>query len=299
MAMTDHTIRYFSSTTDRPLSCDVCGQLISRDGFLHQRRTLSINVLILVTEGTLYLTANGIPYTVPPNHYIFLHEGEEHFGHRASTGGLSYFWVHFFAAPPFRAVADTFSCQDSAYFFPEYGKLVSPGRILSLFRRLTDLSLDECKNAPRMLDYTTSLLLMELSSTPQSSDKKISSGIPAVIPAACDWIHANYCRSFFVEELADAVGYQADYLSSLFKRHMGLSLVSYTNRLRIEASTHFPPSGWWLHRLDFLHILTALESVVRKEFLFLYFSFSSFSLPLLCNDCRLYICPVHGGTIGE
>lgn len=77
MAMTDHTIRYFSSTTDRPLSCDVCGQLISRDGFLHQRRTLSINVLILVTEGTLYLTANGIPYTVPPNHYIFLHEGEE------------------------------------------------------------------------------------------------------------------------------------------------------------------------------------------------------------------------------
>ena len=152
MAMTDHTIRYFSSTTDRPLSCDVCGQLISRDGFLHQRRTLSINVLILVTEGTLYLTANGIPYTVPPNHYIFLHEGEEHFGHRASTGSLSYFWVHFFAAPPFRAVADTFSCQDSAYFFPEYGKLVSPGRILSLFRRLTDLSLDECKNAPRMLD---------------------------------------------------------------------------------------------------------------------------------------------------
>ena len=152
MAMTDHTIRYFSSTTDRPLSCDVCGQLISRDGFLHQRRTLSINVLILVTEGTLYLTANGIPYTVPPNHYIFLHEGEEHFGHRASTGSLSYFWVHFFAAPPFRAVADTFSCQDSAYFFPEYGKLVSPGRILSLFRRLTDLSLDECKNAPRILD---------------------------------------------------------------------------------------------------------------------------------------------------
>ena len=236
MAMTDHTIRYFSSTTDRPLSCDVCGQLISRDGFLHQRRTLSINVLILVTEGTLYLTANGIPYTVPPNHYIFLHEGEEHFGHRASTGSLSYFWVHFFAAPPFRAVADTFSCQDSAYFFPEYGKLVSPGRILSLFRRLTDLSLDKCKNAPRMLDYTTSLLLMELSSTPQSSDKKNSSGIPAVIPAACDWIHANYRRSFFVEELADAVGYQADYLSSLFKRHMGLSLVSYTNRLRIEAS---------------------------------------------------------------
>ena len=87
-----------------------------------------------------------------------------------------------------------------------------------------------------MLDYTTSLLLMELSSTPQSSDKKNSSGIPAVIPAACDWIHANYRRSFFVEELADAVGYQADYLSSLFKRHMGLSLVSYTNRMRIEAS---------------------------------------------------------------
>ena len=63
MAMTDHTIRYFSSTTDRPLSCDVCGQLISRDGFLHQRRTLSINVLILVTEGTLYRTAKSLYFS--------------------------------------------------------------------------------------------------------------------------------------------------------------------------------------------------------------------------------------------
>ncbi len=236
MAMTDHAIRYFSSTTDRPLSCDVCGQLISRDGFLHQRRTLSINVLILVTEGTLYLTANGIPYAISPNHYIFLHAGEEHFGHRASTGSLSYFWVHFFATPPFRAVTATPPFPKSAYFFPEYGKLVSSGRILSLFRRLTDLSLDECQNAPLMLDYTTSLLLMELSGNPLLTDSQASSGIPAVITASCDWIRANYRRSFLVGELADAVGYQADYLSSLFKKHMGISLVSYTNRLRIEAS---------------------------------------------------------------
>ena len=214
MAMTDHAIRYFSSTTDRPLSCDVCGQLISRDGFLHQRRTLSINVLILVTEGTLYLTANGIPYAISPNHYIFLHAGEEHFGHRASTGSLSYFWVHFFATPPFRAVTATPPFPKSAYFFPEYGKLVSPGRILSLFRRLTDLSLDECQNAPLMLDYTTSLLLMELSGNPLLTDSQASSGIPAVITASCDWIRANYRRSFLV----------------------GISLVSYTNRLRIEAS---------------------------------------------------------------
>ena len=39
-----------------------------------------------------------------------------------------------------------------------------------------------------------------------------------------------------VTELADAVGYSADYLSSLFKQSMGISIVRYTNLLRIKTA---------------------------------------------------------------
>ena len=48
----------------KPLEYSVCGQLISKDGFLHHRRTFEHHVLIFVLEGTLHITANeAVSYT--------------------------------------------------------------------------------------------------------------------------------------------------------------------------------------------------------------------------------------------
>jgi len=122
------------------------------------------------------------------------------------------------------------------YLFPEQGKVMSPAPILYLFRRLMSLSLEETVSSPLMLDYTLSLLLMEISHDYFHACRQLSPKLPPVILAVCDWIHANYYHPFTVKELAAAAGYQSDYLSFLFKKHMGISLIQYTNRLRIEAS---------------------------------------------------------------
>lgn len=46
-------MRYFTLETHTPLAFSTCGQLVSRDSFLHHKRCFDQNVFILVTEGVL------------------------------------------------------------------------------------------------------------------------------------------------------------------------------------------------------------------------------------------------------
>lgn len=87
--------RMLGCKAPEPLSFSVCGQLISPSGFLHHRRCFTETVLILVTEGSLYLNANGSSFALTAGAYILLPAGEEHFGFRSSEGSLSYLWAHF------------------------------------------------------------------------------------------------------------------------------------------------------------------------------------------------------------
>lgn len=229
-------MRYLGLETRKPLQYEVCGQLIDNGGFLHHVRNFDQHVLILVTEGVLHITAAGRAFDVGKNQYIFLKAGEEHFGHQASEGVLSYFWVHMAADCEVTEVK-----PQSPYFFPECGELPMARRALRLFRQLVDLSLEESLYVKEMFDYTLSLLCMEISreyrhNTDESMRGQERKNLSPVMAEAAEWIRENYSRPFKVTELAAAMGYQADYLSALFKQHMGISLIGYTNKIRIEAA---------------------------------------------------------------
>ncbi len=224
--------RIFNCKTTQPLIYDVCGQLISPAGFLHHRRIFDYNVLIMITEGTLYITANNVPYTLSKGQYIFLRAGEEHFGHLPSDGMLSYLWVHFKSDCDFEA-AENAECT---YMFPEYSSTILLGRAHCLFNQLIELSLEEKLFTKSMFDYTVSLLLMELSQEYSYNSNDDKNRLSPVLLAAMEWIKGNYHRPFTVAELAENMGYQADYFSSLFKRNMGISIVKYTNQLRIKTA---------------------------------------------------------------
>lgn len=225
--------RIFGCKTKNPLSFSVCGQLISPSGFLHHRRCFDENVLIMITEGTLYITANNVPFSLVPGQYIFLKAGEEHFGHRPSEGKISYLWAHFRSDCSFETVND--ETGEYTYLLPEALTLSDSGRTAQLFHQLMDMSLEEKLYTQNMSDYAMSLLLMELTQE-YFSDRDSSEKLPLAVVSAREWIKNHYYLPFDVTELADAVGYSADYLSSLFKRSTGISIVRYTNRLRIKSA---------------------------------------------------------------
>lgn len=225
-------MRYFISETKRPLTYLACGQLVSRDGFRHPCGCFDRDVLILVTEGTLYITADRTPYELGPDQYLFLRAGEEHFGHRASEGKLSYLWIHMKAEEPFSVMRQ--EGMKNVYRIPECGRIASSKRVTLLFRQLMDMAMEEQLYTPAMLDYSVSLLMMELTQEMIDQNGHREERIPQVIFSVSEWIKENYYKTITVLQLANEFGYQADYLSVLFKKHMGSTLVQYVNKIRME-----------------------------------------------------------------
>ncbi len=227
----------------KPLEYSVCGQLISKDGFLHHRRTFEHHVLIFVTEGTLHITANGVAYDVNTNQYIFLPAGEEHFGTAPSVGKLAYFWVHIVpdeVSPTIIFPAATaeveFVTEPASCMFSEYATLTTPQRTNRLFRQLLELSMEKHNYCNEMLNYTLSLIMLELAREFSQTSQTARKEIPETVSALCEWIKNNYYHPFSLAEPAKELGYQTSYLSKLFKASMGISIITYTNQIRVEAA---------------------------------------------------------------
>lgn len=208
-----------------PLTFDVCGQLISADGFCHHRRRFDCHVLILVLEGTLHITSNGVPRQVQAGEYILLPAGEKHFGHQASQGRLRYLWVHLRGS----ALAES-GCDGIS----ETGFLADTSRVTKRFMQVLEMSLEEPPYPQTMLDYAASLLVMELIRT--CADVPLPVAASPAAQAAMAWIRRHYQQPFTVGELAQAVGYQPNYLSSCFKKSTGMSIVQYANGLRLRMA---------------------------------------------------------------
>lgn len=240
-------MRYFISEASSPLRYVTCGNLISKQGFLHQRRVLDTNVLILVNEGVLYLSQNGSNYAIGPKQYIFLKAGEEHFGYQPSIGKLSYYWVHFCFDYPVYAfeksdigtllegnLAD--SPVKNQYLIPEWGRISHTQKIMVFFHQLLDLSRHDLLYTRQMIDYALSLIVLEISQECIDLYNNKSQSFSPVVIQVMDWMKANYYTAITVAELAKEVGYNCDYLSFLFKKTTGITIISYLNKIRIENS---------------------------------------------------------------
>ena len=86
---------YFISDASKPVEYISCGNLASKDGFVHPKRNIDSFVLIIVIKGTLHITQNMTNYDVRENEFILLFPDTLHYGYRQSEGELSYYWVHF------------------------------------------------------------------------------------------------------------------------------------------------------------------------------------------------------------
>ncbi|RDY30885.1 AraC family transcriptional regulator [Lachnotalea glycerini] len=240
-------MRYFICDAVYPMKYLSCGNLISKQGFLHQKRNIDSHVLIMVNEGHLYLSQGGVKYELGPKTYIFLKANEEHFGYQASTGRLSYYWVHFETPSTIEDLTiknlyntlftgEALPFKNNLYIMPESGKAGLTQKVSVLFNQLLDLSRQEMLYTRQIIDYALSLLIMEISQEfidlYNNRTQKISPNVAHVM----EWIKANYYKQISIFELAGELGYNPDYLSSLFKKTTKITLTQFINQVRIENS---------------------------------------------------------------
>lgn len=210
------------------------GVLSSPGGFVHLRRILDQRVLILVRKGVLHMVQDGCPLTVKAGEYLFLYEGMEHAGTKPSEGELLYDWIHFAPPPGDFFARETLPREPERYLMPETGKMHPSGRLLELSRMLLDFLQGEPLPEGGQ-DCGLTLLLAVLSrefSQWESREQPVS---PVVLQAA-EWVRRNFHRGITVSDAAEAFGYSAEYLSSLFRQQMGMPLARFIIQTRMQAA---------------------------------------------------------------
>ena len=77
-----------------PLVSD-CDILTATDSFYHMDRMADFNVMILVTDGVMYVSENDIDYEIRAGELLFLKNGLRHFGKIETLRGTRWIYVHF------------------------------------------------------------------------------------------------------------------------------------------------------------------------------------------------------------
>ena len=120
---------YFISDASKPIEYVSCGNLTSKDGFVHPRRNIDTFVLIIVIKGALHICQNMVNFDVKENEFILLFPDTLHYGYRPSTGELSYYWVHFYVRDPNYSIYTRGSLLRNRTIFTENADFTPPQRI--------------------------------------------------------------------------------------------------------------------------------------------------------------------------
>lgn len=205
----------------------ICGQLISENAFIHQKRCLRENVLILVNEGVLCMSVDGISYEVEKGQYIILPQHVWHSGTKESTGKLSYYWIHF---------KNDESSLSVEHAIGLYGSFMVNGRIAVLFHQLADISFDEDDVARQMCNIAVKMILLELMRENDVAVDNRQAELPGSVASAIEYVNRNYVSEIVVSDIATKFGYTADYFSTLFRKSTGVTFTNFVNQVRVRAS---------------------------------------------------------------
>ena len=123
----------------------------------------------------------------------------------------------------------------SRYFIlPEYGDISPNGRAVLIFRQLLDLARED-SYSDMLPNYALSLLGMEISQEfIESFFKKDNREPNPKMEEIVEWVSENYARRLSMDDIAKNFKYNADYLSTAFRRYTGIPLMKYIRKVRID-----------------------------------------------------------------
>ncbi|WP_035178455.1 AraC family transcriptional regulator [Lentilactobacillus farraginis] len=199
--------------------------------------------LILCIKGPIYLQIGDRRITLNDHEVLFVPPFTTMYGYQNSKGDVDFYWLHFFS----QYREDVFESEEEQMvsevktnkqskrkiFLPMHFKLSDYEEATILIHQI--LSIHNELSFIEERDYLVSALLIQLYKSyfnhPDSSDE--SSRINAIK----EWIRANMSSTLTVEEIAENVNLNADYLTRLFKRCTGMTTLQYLNHIKIEVAT--------------------------------------------------------------
>ena len=181
----------------------------------HMNRICSQDVLVMVFDGVLRFSEDGVPVEVHAGEYYIQRHGLKQEG-LVESDTPAYYFIH---------LEGTFS--DSGNILPLRGK-VDFNELFPLFKKLDELYLFHAPVVEKASIVYQILVLLKK----QSGIAPHNTVVMKVISA----ISADLQKSFSLQEIADKCGYNKNHIIRIFKKETGKTPYAYITDIRINKA---------------------------------------------------------------
>ena len=181
----------------------------------HMTRVCSQDVLLMVFDGVLRFTENGVPVEVRSGEYYIQQSGLLQEGNFESDSP-AYFFIHFDG-----------QFKEGENTLPTRGK-IDFDELFPLFRKLEELIFSNGTKVEK-----AAVVYRILASLKNSSDAPKQS---RMVMKVVSIVSSDFRKNYSVDELAKECGYNENYFIKAFKKETGKTPYAYINAMKIEKA---------------------------------------------------------------
>lgn len=221
---------------ESPIKVQNAGLFISRGDAMHPTRTIDSHELILVVQGELDMWEDDQVFHLEAGDTLHLWPGRAHGSIKAMPPDLRFYWIHFDVPggrpERTRGGAD----QHAAVDVPQFTHLPRPDALERLFRFfLTEQETGILR--PPSANMLMLLMLFEVGQ--QALETAETATTNTVATWAHNYIRINFDRGITAGKVADALGYNLDYLGRVFRNTYHCTLTAAIHRRQIQKACEY------------------------------------------------------------
>lgn len=209
------------------------GPLAASEPFYHMDRIADFNVMVYVTNGTIYVTEDETDYEINAGELLFLKKGVHHYGKRETERGTRWYYAHFYLdnnnTDIFRQSPAHSHVQEIT--LPKKLEVPKNSRAAHMIEEYNN---DFCSHGfttfwnvnSRLFDILTELSFMNRQKkTPQSLADRI-----------CEYLTVHCCEPFSAKELEHEFYLSYKYMAAVFKTERNLTMQQYHTKIRMNTA---------------------------------------------------------------
>lgn len=226
-----------------PVKAQNAGLFISRGGAKHPTRIIDSHELVFVIQGELEFWEDEQHFNLTAGQTLHLWPGRKHGSSKPMPPDLKFYWIHFEIEAGRGAGYPRYNAPltlTPLISVPQITHLSHPETLERLFR----IFLNEQESGtlrPLSADLLTTLMLIEVAQ--QSLDKSESAAESEDANVVATWAHTyirmNFDRTITASKVAEALGYNVDYLGRIYRQTFNITLTEAIQRRRIDKACEY------------------------------------------------------------
>lgn len=236
----------------KPLHFVSCGQFIADENWSHNERIITDFEIIAGVKGDIFIQQDDKKYVVKPGNILLLQPGHIHFGYAPSKKDSSFYWMHFLCEDqysilnekdalteisPLKATPHMSKLTENV-LIPTFSTLENTEKVLIQFKQLIHIARSNYYTSLAK-DYYLTAITIEL--TQQTINDvfhnfDLTSVTSKKFVHILEWIRTNIDKDLTVEEIAGIFEFNPNYLTRLFKSHLGVGVIKYINGMKIAKA---------------------------------------------------------------